>query len=139
MISRLRRLFARNAGPAAEPLRGRPAVRREKMYSADSGYVYQYFYEGFRQAERGGRPGCEHIFNCTSDRAARFTVTVFAADDAFGRWQREHGRELTAVERYALVKMALFAGFDASGHLTADVEIPLDGGRVAEHAETLDL
>lgn len=139
MLARLRGLFARDDKPAAEPLRGRPAVRREKMYAADSGYVYQYFYEGFRQAERGGRPGCEHIFNCTADRAGRFTVTVFAADEAFAQWQRGHGRELAAVERYALVKMALFAGFDASGRLSADMEIPLDGERVAEHAETLDL
>ena len=30
------------------PLTGAPAVRRLKSYSAQSGYVYQYFYEGQR-------------------------------------------------------------------------------------------
>jgi len=32
------------------PLTGAPAVRRQKTYSAESGYVYQYFYEGQRPA-----------------------------------------------------------------------------------------
>lgn len=139
MFSKLRSLFTRRKGSTEASLRGRPKVHREKMYAADSGYVYQYFYEGFREAERNGRPGCEHIFNCTSDRAARFTVTVFAADEAFLEWQRQHEREFNEVERYALVKMALFAGFDAHEHLTADMEIPLDREGIAEHAETLDL
>ncbi len=139
MLAKLRGLFARDKRASAEPLRGRPKVRREKVYAADSGYVYQYFYEGFRAAERNSRPGYAHVFDCTSDRAARFTVTVFAPDEAFVQWQREHERELNEVERYALVKMALFAGFDAHEHLTADMEIPLDRGSVAEHAETLDL
>ena len=34
------------------PLTGAPAVRRQKTYSAESGYVYQYFYEGQRPAAR---------------------------------------------------------------------------------------
>ncbi len=139
MLSKLRGFFAGDKRAVAEPLHGRPKVRREKVYSADSGYVYQYFYEGFRVVERNGRPGWEHIFNCTSDRAARFTVTVFASDEAFAEWQREHERELNEVEKYALVKMALFAGFDAHEHLTADMEISLDSEHIAEHAETLDL
>ena len=32
------------------PLTGAPAVRRLKSYSAQSGYVYQYFYEGQRHS-----------------------------------------------------------------------------------------
>ena len=48
MFSKLRGLFGARDEVAPEPLRGRPKVRREKIYSADSGYVYQYFYEGFR-------------------------------------------------------------------------------------------
>ena len=139
MFSKLRGLFGARDEPAPEPLRGRPKVRREKIYSADSGYVYQYFYEGFREAVRGGQSGCEYIFDCTSDRAARISVTVFAADHTFIAWQQETERELNDVEKYALIKMTLFAAFDEREHLTADLDIQLDGERISEHAQTLDL
>jgi hypothetical protein len=39
------------------PLTGAPAVRRLKSYSAQSGYVYQYFYEGQRPFHSGGESG----------------------------------------------------------------------------------
>ncbi|MGA2118079.1 MAG: hypothetical protein ABSH56_25420 [Bryobacteraceae bacterium] len=46
-----RRLFSNK--PVATPLSGAPREPREKIYSAQSGYVYHYFYRGFRVDERG--------------------------------------------------------------------------------------
>ena len=43
-----RSLFSRKD----EPLAGAPPVRRLKTYSARSGYVYQYRYQGSRPSSR---------------------------------------------------------------------------------------
>ena len=48
----------------AVPLSGAPPIRRLKTYSAQSGYVYQYFYEGQRPLR--GEAGTEFVF--TVDR-----------------------------------------------------------------------
>jgi len=92
----LQRLIGR--GPA--PLTGAPAIRRQKTYSAQSGYVYQYFYEGYRPAG----DATEYVFNVSADRKSSFPVSVLIP--------RELGRELGSTERYAIAKMALFAAFD---------------------------
>jgi hypothetical protein len=91
-----------------EVLRGAPAVRRQKTRSAASGYVYQYFYEGFRQV----REGVEYVFDVSSDRKNSFPVTVLVESGAIASWNRNHGRELAAAEKYALAKIALFQAFD---------------------------
>jgi hypothetical protein len=92
------------------PLTGAPAVRRQKTYSAQSGYVYQYFYEGHRNTspERGN----EYVFNVSSDRKTSFPVSVILGEDAVESWQDQSGRTLSAAERYAIAKMALFQAFD---------------------------
>jgi len=77
----LERLRRGSQQPVPELL-GRPPIRREKAYAADSGYVYQYTYEGYRAATRADSVGCEFVFECTSDRAARFRLAVFAPDEA---------------------------------------------------------
>jgi hypothetical protein len=94
------------------PLSGAPAVRRQKTHSAESGYVYQYFYEGWRAASREGVAGTQFVFNVSADRKSSFPVSVFVADAAFGSWQREHARDLSSTERYAVAKLALFQTFD---------------------------
>jgi hypothetical protein len=94
------------------PLTGAPAVRRQKTHSAQSGYVYQYFYEGQRPAQRDGAAGTQYVFNVSADRKSSFPVSVFLGDDAIGIWQQEHARELGSTERYAVAKMALFQAFD---------------------------
>jgi hypothetical protein len=94
------------------PLTGAPKVRRQKTYSAESGYVYQYFYEGQRPANRDGAAGTEFVFNISADRKSSFPLSVFLSDEAAESWQREHGRELGSTERYAVAKMALFQAFD---------------------------
>jgi hypothetical protein len=94
------------------PLTGAPAVRRQKTHSAESGYVYQYFYEGQRPASRDQAQGTQYVFNVSADRKSSFPVSVFVSDEALGNWQRQHSRELVSTERYAVAKMALFQAFD---------------------------
>jgi hypothetical protein len=97
-------------GKKTVPLAGVPSVRRQKTYSAQSGYVYQYFYEGHRpsSAERG----TEYVFDVSSDRKTSSPVSVVISDAAVASWQNESGRTLSATEQYAIAKMALFQAFD---------------------------
>ena len=138
MLKRLLRRLGRPGEPQ-EPLRGRPRIRREKSYAADSGYVYQYTFEGYRHAARDGAAGRDFVFLCSSDRSARVSVAVFAPDDSFAEWERGSGRELTEVERYAVVKMRLFEVFDESAHLRADLVDTLTAAQVERQVEALDL
>jgi len=92
------------------PLSGAPPVRRQKAYSAQSGYVYQYFYEG--QRPMSPERGTEYVFNVSSDRKTSCPLSVFVSDEAIQGWQQESGRTLSAAERYAIAKMALFHAFD---------------------------
>ena len=100
------RWFSKKAGP----LSGAPAVRRQKTYSAQSGYVYQYFYEGHRPM--AAPRGTEYVFNVSPDRKSSSQVSVFVTDEVMLSWQQESGRTLSATEQYAIAKMALFQAFD---------------------------
>jgi len=138
MIQWFKRL-AGNRKPQ-EPLRGARPVRREKTYSAQSGYVYQYFYEGYRDSRRDSGPGQDHVFSVTSDRANRFPLTVFLGTEAVKVWEAAHNRRLSATEQYAVVKMRLFQAFDEQNVLTAQTAaIIVAAADLAEHASTLDL
>lgn len=100
-----RRLFRHRQAP---PLRATPAVRRQKNYSAATGYAYEYFYEGFRD-----EGGCRnHVFTVSADRKTWFELIVSVEDSAMEAWARSHGRSLAENERYAIAKMALFEAFD---------------------------
>jgi hypothetical protein len=103
-----RGLFSRK--PAA--LTGAPPVRRLKTYSAQSGYVYQYFYEGQRPFAAGPDRGSEFVFSLSADRKTWHPVSVLVADAAIASWEQAHARELSSTERYAIAKMALFQAFD---------------------------
>ncbi len=91
-----------------EPLTGAPQIRREKTYSAQSGYVYHYYYAGHRPFEAG----LEYVFEVSADRKQFFPVSVFLPAAALEPWQRTHGRELVVAERYAVAKLSLFHAFD---------------------------
>ena len=114
MLAWLRRL-ATSKPPA--PLTGAPEVRRLKTYSAASGFVYQYFYEGHRPSTRDGEPGVEYVFAVSADRASYAAVSVLLADATLDRWQRETARELSSTERYAVAKLVLFRAFDEGPEL----------------------
>jgi hypothetical protein len=95
------------------PLTGAPSVRRQKTYSAESGYVYQYFYEGQRPATRDGAEGVQYVFNVSADRKTSTMVSVFLGAAVLDVWEQGRGRTLGSTERYAVAKMALFQAFDS--------------------------
>lgn len=87
-------------------------MRRQKTYSAQSGYVYQYFYEGQRPVARDRQAGTEFVFEVSAARKDPFPVSVFLSEAAVASWQQRHSHDLTSTERYAIAKMALFQAFD---------------------------
>ncbi len=112
-VPRLANLLPKLFGARRAPLAGAPAVRRLKTYSAQSGYVYQYFYEGRREARtRSTRAGTEFVFRVSADRKTWMSISVVLATAAVQRWEQAHGRELSPSERYAVAKLALFQAFD---------------------------
>jgi len=122
------------------PLAGAPAVRRQKTHSAESGYVYQYFYEGQRPAKRDGTPGAEYVFDVSADRKSSFPVSVFVRDSALEEWQKEHGRQLSSTERYAIAKLALFQAFDQRESPDAmRQEVVVQASDVGAFLATLDI
>lgn len=94
-------------GPRGKLL-GVPAIRRVKNYAAFSGYVYEYFFEGYRDLH-GSR---EFVFSVSGDRKAWSAFQVRLADDAAQEWERDRDLVLGDRERYALAKLALFSAFD---------------------------
>ena len=133
------RLFKRKpASPVS--LRGAPSVRRQKTYSAQTGLVYQYFYEGHRESERARRPGHEYVFLISSDRKSTFPLTVFLPVASVESWQRQHRRALTPTEQYAAVKMSLFETFDERADLgPANAEIEIDDQAMERLLAALDI
>ena len=132
------RLFEGRAG-APPRLRGAPAVRRQKTYSAQTGYVYQYYYEGYRESKRGEARGCEYVFHVSADRKTSFPLTVFLPAAAVQGWERGHGRPLSATEQYAAAKMALFQTFDEREGLgAATSEVEIDAPALEAHLTKLD-
>jgi hypothetical protein len=122
------------------PLTGAPAVRREKTHSAESGYVYQYFYEGQRPAKRDGAAGTQYVFHMSADRKTSFPVSVFVSESALEAWQTAHGRQLGSTERYAVAKMALFQAFDKRENPAAmSEEVRVTSDDVATFLAALDI
>src|SRR5207302_5733890 len=70
-----RNLFSRKKSP----LTGAPPVRRLKTYSAQSGYVYQYYYEGHRDFRSGGESGTEFVFQISADRKTWDATSVLVS------------------------------------------------------------
>lgn len=122
-------LFRKFFGKKALPLSGVPAIRRLKTYSAQSGYAYQYFYQGHR-------PGTEFVFSVSADRKSWQEVTVTVQDADVCPWEQSHGRTLSATERYALAKMALFTAFDERP-APADMKWPVQV-RAADVSEIIE-
>ena len=83
-----------------------------KSYSAQSGYVYQYYYEGYRAFHSPAESGTEFVFTVSADRKGWGPASVQVSDEAVAVWEQSHGRQLSNNERYAVAKMALFQAFD---------------------------
>jgi hypothetical protein len=119
-------VFDRWLSRKPQPLTGAPAIRRQKTYSGQSGYVYQYYYEGHRPYKRDRESGTEHAFDVSADRKTYMAVSVLLSDTALEDWENRHGRKLYGSERYAIAKMALFQAFDERPEpatMSADVHV----------------
>ena len=90
-------------------------VRRLKTYTAETGFVYQYYFVGSRPALH--EESTEYVFDVTPDRKLTFSVSVFLPSNTVADWERRHERKLIEAEQYASVKMRLFAAFDAVENL----------------------
>jgi hypothetical protein len=133
-------VFDRWLSPKPQPLTGAPAIRRQKTYSGQSGYVYQYYYEGHRPYKRDRHNGTEYVFNVSADRKTSTAVSVLVSDTAVVDWQSRHGRTLYASERYAIAKMALFRAFDERPNPAAmSAEVQVRAADVEAILITLDI
>jgi len=108
-------------------------VRRLKTYTGQTGYVYQYYFVGKRQALDSDpeAPATEFVFDVTSDRKTTYAVSIFLRPEAVDAWVASRGRALSEPEQYAGVKLRLMQAFD---------EIPdmrNHGRRLRLEAETL--
>src|ERR1700722_13372664 len=93
-----------------------------KTYSAQTGYVYQYYFVGQRAAlaDDPEFPSTEYIFDVTSDRKTTFAVSIFLSPQALEEWAGKYGRDLTEPEQYAGVKLRLLQGFDEIANMLRD-------------------
>jgi hypothetical protein len=98
--------------PSKAPLTGAPERPRIKTYSALSGYVYQYRFQGRRAASLERAAATEYVFSVSADRRTSFPVSVMVPDEAVRQWEQRHEREINGPERYAIAKMSLFEAFD---------------------------
>lgn len=88
--------------------RGAGTQRRMKSYSAQSGYVYEYFFVS--------QTGAEYLFDVSATRKDFHAVRVQL--DRVELTQAA-SRELSAVEEFAVAKMSLFQAFDEREEPTA--------------------
>lgn len=116
------------------PLQGAPAVRRLKSYSAATGFVYQYVYEGFRRRDSD----VEYVFAVTADRATYQRTPVRLADGVLQAWAGAH-RPLAGAEPFALAKLSLLAALDARAPDDLGLPVTPSLDEIAAHAATLDL
>ena len=91
-------MFERWLSPKPQALTGAPAIRRQKTYSGQSGYVYQYYYEGHRPFKRDRNTGTEYVFAVSADRKTSIAVSVLVSDAALEDWESRHGRALHSSE-----------------------------------------
>ncbi len=89
-------------------------LRRVKTYTAQTGYVYQYYFVGKRSALANApeAPATEYIFDVTSDRKTVYAVSIFLRPEALAAWIACRQRALGDSEQYAAVKLRLMQAFD---------------------------
>lgn len=129
----------RKSQPTLEPndLRGAPAQRRLKTYSAVTGIVYQYFYRGYRAT--GLRlEDAEYVFQATADRKHFHLISVIVTREALREWSAWRGRGIIESEKYAVAKLSLFAAFDDERtSISEGNAIRPDAREIDMHLETL--
>jgi hypothetical protein len=122
------------------PLAGQPARRRIKSYAADSGYVYEYFYQGHRPWCDASGAGVEFEFRVSAGRAQWLPAAVIVADRVLRDWEAARARTISSTERYAIAKLALFQAFDQRATPPdAAIEVRVPAADVETIAERLGL
>jgi hypothetical protein len=117
-----------------------PIIRRIKTYTAETGFVYQYYFVGKRPFPGNEKAGTEYIFDATSDRHSMFAITVLLDNEAVLAWGDKHGRALTDTEQYAAAKLRLLRAFDETGDLANCVRrFPISAGLLEEILEGIGL
>jgi hypothetical protein len=105
-------------------------TRPLKTYSAQTGYVYRYYFVGQRAALPNDpeAPSTEYIFDVTSDRQTTYAVSVFLPPEALATWTTQRGRDLAEPEQYAAAKLRLLQAFDQIPDVRSDGRrLRLDG------------
>lgn len=107
-------------------------VRRMKTYTAQSGYVYEYYFVGQREALAGDpeAPAREFIFDVTADRKQMVAVSVFLKPLAMAAWAQRHRRSLAGAEQYAAAKMRLFRGLDEMDKIREHTRMTIGAGDI---------
>ncbi len=116
--------------------------RRYKVYAAETGVSYQYFFDSRRSVVRpeGQGPGSDYTFAVTADQHPPFSLKVFVSDRALKAWREAHGRDLDSSEQYAAAKMRLFRAFDEQERLARErLNIVVDETNIEELLEPLEL
>ena len=99
--------------PENFPREAGPTPKRLKIYTAESGYIYEYYFIEMRERKRlFGAPDFHYLYHVTTNRKDFTVVEVIVEDKALKKWKARSGRELADVERYAAAKMGLFRVFD---------------------------
>ena len=109
-------------------------VRRVKTYTSQTGYVYEYYFVGKRDAVADDpfAPSTEFIFDVSSDRKSIYAVSVFLPPHALSRFERDAGRKLSDPEQYAAAKLRLQQAFDELSNMLQDGRrLFLDGESLA--------
>ena len=117
-------------------------AHRYKLYAAETGTAYQYFFAYSRRVHRpeGQGAGSDYIFVVTPDQRPPFVLRVFISERGLKAWRAAHGRELDANEMYAAVKMRLFRAFDEMEALRDDwLNVLVDEDNVRELLKPLNL
>jgi hypothetical protein len=128
--------FIRREPLPPPPLRGAPASPRVKHYPAASGYAYEYAYLGYRDES-----GCRrHFFRVSPDRKKWSEIEVQVDGQAVQAWELDNNRELSAAERYAVAKLALFAAFDEGESPEAlRAQVQVSAARIAMLLASIDI
>jgi hypothetical protein len=117
-------------------------ARRYKLYAAETGTAYQYFFASSRRVNRpeGQGTGSDYIFVVTPDQKPPFILRVFISERAQDAWRQAHGRTLDSNEMYAAAKMRLFRAFDQLDTPRDEgLNLLVDEANVAELLEPLNL
>jgi hypothetical protein len=118
--------------PAKPEMKPLPLSQREKTYSAQSGYVYQYLFQGLA--------GEAHIFRVSADRGTDFEIRVELSEDGLLACAERMGSPLRWNEKYALAKLCLFGAFDdADGPEQLKRGVRPGAAELLEHMSTLKM